>query len=114
MTPERLRLPPESPLALKQVGNAERPKYQVTTLAPARLEIRDLHLRHPGVAEVLASAYYAVASVCLGRHRSSPATLGYADDVAGKGTMIVEWESAAPGWTRSFSNIDEATRDAAY
>lgn len=84
------------------------------TAPPRVLPISDLHLRHEGVSAELAGTYYAATSVCLTRHHASPALVSYFVTGGETGEMSVEWEEPSATWVRSFANVDDTTRDAAY
>ncbi|MFZ0128593.1 MAG: hypothetical protein WAL77_04130, partial [Candidatus Dormiibacterota bacterium] len=79
-----------------------------------RLDIANLHLRHPGVPPGLSESYQEVASVCLQRHHTTPATWTVEVWKESDNLFRVEWAEPTEAMLRGYANSDDATRDGAY
>jgi len=75
--------------------------------------IKELYERHIGLYEPLCRAYADAACVCLSRYHMSPADLTIQNR-----TEIcmreISWEIPNEQMSKSWANVDDATRDGAY
>lgn len=81
---------------------------------PARLEIGNLALRHPGIPPGIGGSYAETARVCLQRHHRSPKLWSVRAHGGLEAAYLVEWAEPEPDHIRGCANHDEATRDGAY
>jgi hypothetical protein len=72
------------------------------------LQHLQLHLRHPGVTESIARTYAEAASVCLGRHHTSPAECDVWDREH-REALLLEWEAPDERSLAAWGNEIDAT-----
>jgi len=77
------------------------------------LEVRDLHVSHPGITEHQSGALCEAAAVCLARHHSPPKQFAVRCDEENH-TVGLNWPMPSRQVLSSQANTDDATRDGAY
>jgi hypothetical protein len=78
------------------------------------LPIQDMQIRHLGLTEEVAAYFYQAASVCLGRHHSSPVDFELRAQLRPSVTVTIQWSPLNQRILGAHANRDDATRDGAY
>jgi hypothetical protein len=79
----------------------------------SKLKFANLSDRHFGVTPGIAAAYAEAATVCLGRHHSSPQNVLLQDGPADR-QSLAEWPTPNERTLAGWSNKDDATEFGAY
>lgn len=82
-------------------------------MSEIKLQFANLSERHFGVTPGIAAAYAEAATICLGRHHSSPQKVLLQDD-AGDRQSIAEWQAPDKRTQDGWANKDDATEFGAY
>lgn len=79
----------------------------------ARLRIRNLHRRHPGLTQAVAATYYEAAAVCLSKHHEPPKDARVHDNDESSTTQL-EWDAPSQRMQGAWANETDATEAGAY
>lgn len=82
-------------------------------MSETKLRFGDLSNRHHGVTPAISAAYAEAASLCLGRHHTSPQNVILKDGIKETQT-VAEWEPADQRIQDGWANQDDATEFGAY
>jgi hypothetical protein len=81
---------------------------------PPVLPLADLHDRHYGLTEAIATSFAEAAAICMQRHHSSPRIINVRIDGDEGRDYLVLWDEPTDRHQAAWANQDDATRDGAY
>jgi hypothetical protein len=81
---------------------------------PPYPSLADLHQRHYGLTERIASYYAEATAICMQRHHASPKTVNISADNTTARDYLMASDTPSDRQMAAWANRDDATRDAAY